>query len=79
MKLNILSWSANFPKVKMGELREFLYESEVDILLIQKTFLKPTDPLKIPNFYVYIVSSGHKPELFSIYIENLPKKIKTTN
>ena len=53
IKLNIISWNANSVKGKMGELKEFLYEAEVDILLIQETFLKPTDPLKVPNYNIY--------------------------
>lgn len=48
--IKIMTWNAQGIKHKIPELALFLQEHEVDIALIQETFLRPAGKLTIPNY-----------------------------
>lgn len=51
--LTLASWNADGLEKKGYELRCFLSDHDIDILLIQETFLKPSHKFKIPNYLLY--------------------------
>lgn len=51
--LTIATWNARNIKSQKDEVIQFLQEHSIDILLVQETFLKPSDRFKLPNFRVH--------------------------
>lgn len=51
--LQIASWIAQSIRNIQIELETFLYEHEIDIILLQETILKPTDKFRILNYNTY--------------------------
>lgn len=52
-EISILSWNAASINNKFIELQELLEDKNIDIFLIQETFLKPNKKFGIPNFKIY--------------------------
>lgn len=52
-EISILSWNANSIQNKLIELQDLLEEKNIDILLLQETFLKPNKKFGIPNYKIY--------------------------
>ena len=50
--LKIASWNAYSIKAKKLELLKFLQEHEIDVLLVQETFLKPQDKFTLQNYTI---------------------------
>lgn len=51
--LSIVSWNANSVLNKRQEVPVFLQDYQIDILLLQETFLRPCHSWKIPNYSIY--------------------------
>lgn len=51
--LQIVSWNANGVLNKQQEIPFFLQDYQVDVLLLQETFLRPCHSWKIPNYSIY--------------------------
>lgn len=51
--LNIVSYNCHSVKNQQHELANFLQDHDIDIALLQETFLKPRDTLRIPNYRVF--------------------------
>lgn len=49
----IVSWNTNSVYPKRHELLQFVADNDVDILLLQETFLRPHTIFNIPNYSVY--------------------------
>lgn len=48
--LFVITWNANSVIHKKAELGDFLHENNVDVALVQETFLRPQHKLKIANY-----------------------------
>jgi hypothetical protein len=53
LSINVMTWNANSIVPKKLEFFDFLLENEVDIVLLNETFLKPNIPFSHPNFKSY--------------------------
>lgn len=51
--LKVLTWNANGISPKKQELDHFLAEHQVDVALIQETFLKPCHRFTMSNYIIY--------------------------
>lgn len=51
--LSLTTWNARSIKNKREELTQFLTDYDIDILLLQETFLKTTDKFRIPKYKTY--------------------------
>lgn len=84
-ELSILSWNANSIIDKFIELQELLEDKNIDIFLIQETFLKPHKKFGIPNYKIYRTDRldgkcggtliGIKKNIKHTRIENLSTKV----
>lgn len=52
-QLKIVSWNANSIRNKKYEFEMFLQDHSIDVALLQETWLRPCNNLKIPNYTVY--------------------------
>lgn len=52
-ELHILSWNANGISNKKIELEELIHDNNIDIFLLQETFLKPSHSFSIANYKIY--------------------------
>lgn len=54
-KERVLSWNATSMKTKDRKpaLRQTLEDLQIDVTIIQETFLKPNDNFRIPNYTTY--------------------------
>lgn len=51
--LNIMSWNANSVRNKQAELHDVLSKYDIDVALLQETFLKSSHRYSIPGYVVY--------------------------
>lgn len=59
--LVVTTWNADSIRHKKTELENFIKDRNIDIILLQETYLKPQDNFKIPNYQIYRKDRLNKP------------------